>query len=90
MADGKSVSLKENETIGLVEKDGTEIHKDTMNRLVYAASNTEEKSVLHTLEVPVGGEFDMVLADGTRVWLNSATKLRYPTRFTGKNRGNSC
>lgn len=56
MADGKSVSLKENETIGLVEKDGTEIHKDTMNRLVYAASNTEKKSVLHTLEVPVGGE----------------------------------
>lgn len=86
MADGKSVSLKENKTIGLVEKDGTEIHKDTMNRLVYAASNTEKKSVLHTLEVPVGGEFDMVLADGTRVWLNSATKLRYPTRFTGKNR----
>lgn len=34
----------------------------------------------------MGGEFDMVLADGTRVWLNSATKLRYPTRFTGKNR----
>lgn len=86
MADGKSVSLKESETIGLVEKDGTEIYKDTMNRLIYEASNTEQKSVLHTVEVPVGGEFDMVLADGTRVWLNSATKLRYPTRFTGKAR----
>ena len=86
MADGKSVSLNKSKTIGLVEKDGTKIHKDTMNRLIYEASNTEEKSVLHTVEVPVGGEFDMVLADGTRVWLNSATKLRYPTRFTGKNR----
>ena len=76
MADGKSVNLKNEEVLGLVEKDGTEITKDTASTLVYHVNGKVTKSVLHTVEVPVGGEFDLTLADGTRVWLNSDTKLK--------------
>lgn len=86
MADGKSVTLSENQSLDLIEKDGTEIRKDTAKGLVYGTENIAEKSVLHTLDVPVGGEFELTLADGSRVWLNSMTKFRYPTHFTGKTR----
>ena len=38
------------------------------------------------LRIPKGGEFKLQLADGTRVYLNSATDLRYPVAFTGSER----
>lgn len=38
------------------------------------------------LTVPRGGQFHVVLPDGSKVWLNSASSLKYPTAFTGKER----
>ena len=40
----------------------------------------------HTLRVPRGGEYMLVLEDGSRVWANSETVLRYPVRFSGGER----
>lgn len=40
----------------------------------------------NTLEVPVGGEYGLTLSDGTRIWLNAATRLTYPEVFQGSER----
>ncbi|WP_018339325.1 FecR family protein [Butyricimonas synergistica] len=40
----------------------------------------------NTLIVPRGGEYILTLSDGTKVWLNSETELKYPVRFTGATR----
>lgn len=45
-----------------------------------------DKVVENTLSIPRGGQYQVTLSDGTRVWLNSETKLIYPNRFTGKQR----
>jgi hypothetical protein len=42
--------------------------------------------VMNTLATPRGGQYEVVLPDGTRVWLNSATSLTYPVMFPGKER----
>lgn len=40
----------------------------------------------NTLEIPRGGEYALQLADGSRVWLNAETRLRYPVTFAGTER----
>ena len=41
---------------------------------------------MNTIQTPRGGQYEVVLADGTKVWLNSASSLSYPATFTGRNR----
>jgi len=73
---------------GTISQQGnTRVNKQD-SLLVY--QNTTGKSqgavVYNTLEIPRGGQYSIVLPDGTRVWLNAASSLRFPTAFTGKTR----
>ena len=65
--------------------------REEERRLSYAGQGKADgekrkKLVYNEVEVPRGGEFDLVLADGTTVWLNAGSKLRYPVEFVGKER----
>ena len=86
LADGSVVSLDSAGTLQLKEKDGTLINKQS-GKLIYnqAALNTSDV-LFNTLSIPRGGEYQVVLPDGTKVWMNAASTLRYPTRFTGNER----
>lgn len=42
--------------------------------------------LINTLAVPRGGQYKLILADGTRVWLDAASSITYPTAFVGKTR----
>ena len=60
---------------------------DSLGGLVYTPRQLMGKSEeLHTLKVPRGGEYFLTLADGTEVWLNAETEIRYPVQFTGDKR----
>lgn len=48
------------------------------------ASPNEFTNALNTITTPRGGQYQVVLPDGTKVWLNAATKLTYPVSFTGR------
>ena len=63
--------------------DTLEIMKD--NSLRYDSKVTPQTE-WHTLKIPKGGEFKLVLEDGTEIWLNSETELKYPSHFTGNER----
>ena len=58
--------------------------------LTYENARKEEvrpmEVMYNTLEVPRGGEYDLVLEDGTCVWLNADSRLKYPVVFPGSER----
>ncbi len=60
------------------------------NTLTYADLNDSKKlqyrEVMHTLVVPKGGEFFLSLSDGSKIWVNSQTTIKYPKEFIGENR----
>lgn len=89
LEDGRVVNL---DTLAQGAKIGNmEAVKVDERRLSYTVkekANKKEKKelVYNEVEVPRSGEFDLVLADGTVVWLNAESKLRYPVEFVGKER----
>ena len=88
--DGKTVVLDSTSGNMLIARgENVRVEVDSNRLLPYSRENTvvtsrEERK--NELIVPRGGEYQIVLADGTRVWLNSATKLIFPQNFTGKER----
>ena len=78
-----SIQLDVNENIVLKES-GLRAENNT---LIYdTLSQKTEHVEYHTLSVGRGGEYRLTLSDGTVVWLNSESALRYPIHFTGNQR----
>ena len=87
LANGGKVNLVSNTKKDLLENDGTVI-KNTNKELSYAKQESKnlKKILFNTLIVPKGGEYRLVLSDGTRIVVNSMSKLVFPIRFSGNKR----
>lgn len=66
--------------------DGLVVKREEGNLIYDSTMIVEQRSMINTLKIPRGGEFKITLSDGTRVYLNSATDLRYPILFDQKER----
>lgn len=58
-----------------------DVIKSDGERLKYSQANTNSKIVFNYLTIPRGGQYQIQLSDGTLVWLNADTKLKYPVAF---------
>jgi transmembrane sensor len=75
---GQSVTLDTTGTIAL----GNATLNTSGGTLKYTSADT----VQNTLQVPAGKNYKLILSDGTEVWLNAATRLRFPFHFSGSAR----
>ena len=65
----------------------TGIQNDSVSGLDYTAAKVQgEEIIYNTMRVPVGEFYQLALSDGSKVWLNSMTELRFPVTFTGEER----
>ncbi|MEQ2911200.1 FecR family protein [Butyricimonas faecihominis] len=86
---GVRLALNEHQGIFSSENAGVEIVNDTVTGKVSYHVNemeTEDSLVFNTLVVPRGGEYSLELPDGTVVWVNSASSLRFPEKFASNQR----
>jgi transmembrane sensor len=87
LADGTQIPLDSASNGALATQGNVQIVKLSNGQLAYRGSSTPGSTVQYnTLTTPRGGQYQVVLPDGTRVWLNSASSLVYPATFTGNDR----
>lgn len=84
LSDGSSVLL--DSTGKQVILQGQTNIQQNNGQLLYTAKESDQIASYNTLTTPRGGQFIITLPDGSRVWLNAASSLRYPTAFNGANR----
>ncbi|MFT3701915.1 MAG: DUF4974 domain-containing protein [Agriterribacter sp.] len=89
LADGSKIVLDSAQNGNLAQQGSTKILKEKDGQLVYdlgknAPMTTEV--LYNTISTPRGGQYQLILPDGSKVWLNAASSLRYPTVFTGNER----
>ena len=83
LADGSQVSLDSVQNATIALQDGVTA-RVTDGRLVYEGKGNEVE--YNTISTPRGRKYHVTLPDGTEVWLNAASSIRYPTVFTGTER----
>lgn len=88
LADGTVINLEQAANGKINNKNGVVVTKTTDGRLVYEAKAGQANSAIafNTLVTPRGGQYKIILPDGSAIWLNAASSLRFPTHFSGKER----
>jgi len=85
--DGSFVELAAVQGDTILHDQGLRIYRKEDGSIAYELNGEKEyRNVYNTIITPKGGEYSLVLPDGSRVWVNAASKLRYPTAFDGEMR----
>jgi len=89
LGNGQKISLSDAANGNIANQANVSITKTANGELIYTIQNMGDRSLpptYNTVETPKGGQFQVVLPDGTKVWLNAASSLRFPTYFSGTDR----
>ena len=90
LGNGDSITLDSAHTGALTTQGNTTVINLTNGGLAYNPTNTDTKKentvFYNRLSTPRGGQYQLTLPDGTKVWLNAASSIVYPTAFIGSDR----
>jgi len=87
LADGTQIMLDSASTGVLAQQGNTRIVKLSNGKITYNTNGMAANEILYnTMATPMGGMYQLILPDGSKVWLNAASSIRYPTEFGGKER----
>lgn len=82
LSNGEIITLNTNRSSYRKINEDITVTSDTLR---YSGSSSGETDY-HLLRIPRGGEYMLLLADGTKVWLNAETEIKYPPAFSGSER----
>jgi transmembrane sensor len=85
LADGKTVNLDDASKGTVAQQGGAEAVKEDSGQLVYHNKGSAV-AVENTIATPRGGQYRVVLPDGSKVWLNAASSIKFPTNFSTAER----
>lgn len=85
LADGQTVILDDADNGSVAQEGNTKVIK-LNGQLSYQQAGATTAISYNTISTPKGGQYKLILADGTKVWLNAASSLRFPVSFTGSTR----
>lgn len=91
LADGRKIELTNVADGQIAEQSGLSIRKTADGQIVYEVSSAakvhgKEEVEYNIISTPKGGQYQVNLPDGTRVWLNASTSLKFPTVFVGRDK----
>ena len=86
LANGETIVLDSADNGLLAEQGRTKITKQNGQLKYSAEGNFENNEFLNTMTTPKGRKYQLVLSDGSKVWLNAASSITYPVAFTGDER----
>jgi transmembrane sensor len=88
LSNGKQVVLTNARNGKLATEEDATINKITDGRIAYTGNSSKANAgvAYNTMGTPQGGQYTLILSDGTKVILNAASSLRYPTKFAGAER----
>lgn len=88
LADGSVISLSDAQNGTIATQGGIRIEKDAEGNIRYLVDRKNQTSTLamNTVATPNGGQYRIILPDGSQAWLNAASSLTYPTQFNETER----
>lgn len=89
LEDGSTIALSADDSDTVLNQKGITISKTKDGMLVYEVDSknvTSEVPAYNELRTPKGAQYEVLLPDGTRVWLNTSSSLRYPLKFAKNER----
>jgi transmembrane sensor len=89
LANGSNIILNDAKNGSLTKQSGVQVTKADEGIVVYQPQQKElapAKDEINMISTPRGGQYRLILSDGTKVWLNAASVLKFPAQFAGKER----
>ncbi len=86
LSDGNEIRLKKDHSSIAFKKGGVKINNDSIIHLKDTDIKNTTNKKLNKVIVPFGKRSQLVLEDGTKVWLNAGSRLAFPTRFDDRSR----
>lgn len=89
LADGSVVTLDSTANGKIAQQGATQVLKLANGQICYKAANATDKEgkvAYNVMSTPMGGQYQLILPDGSNVWLNAGSSITYPTAFPGNTR----